>query len=338
MSSVAESGVRVAPIRRHSARFLTHPVVRAIARRFLLAVPLLFVVSALSFVLVSLIPGNAAKTILGPESTPEQQHQLERQLGLDQPLYVQYWHWLRHALTGDLGTSVYNGQKVTQEISQRLPVTLSLVIGALIVMLVVGVAIGVFSAVRGGALGRFVDGISLVGYALPVFWVGAILIEFFAVRAGFFPAVGYVPMTQDPVEWLHSLVLPVIALSLNGIAILARQTREAMLDVMASEHVRMSWASGIPPRSIFFTYSFKNAAIRVITILGLQTAALLSGTVLVENVFALPGLGALAVDAAIQQDIPVVLAVTILFTLIIIVVNLVVDLAYTWLDPRVRIE
>jgi peptide/nickel transport system permease protein len=302
-----------------------------------LAAPLLLLVSGLSFLLVSLIPGNAAKTIAGPEATPADVEHVRQQLGLAAPLYEQYWRWLTHALHGDLGVSFYTGQQVSQEISQRLPTTLSLIAGAVLVMLTVGVGTGIFSAVRGGVAGRTVDGLSLIGFALPGFWVGAMLIAIFAVKLGWLPAVGYVPLTQSPTRWLESLALPVIALSLSGIAIIAKQTRQAMLDVLASEHVRMARANGIPEGSILFVYTLKNAAMPILTVLGLQTVALLGGTILVENVFALPGLGSLAVNGAIQQDLPTVQAVTVLFTLIIIGINLIVDVAYTWLNPRVRV-
>lgn len=314
-----------------------HATLRAVGRRLLLAVPLLVVVSSLSFVLVSLIPGDAAKTILGPDASPEEHERLRHQLGLDLPLHEQYWEWTKRALGGDLGTSLFTGQEVTQAIGQRLSVTLSLIVGALVVMLLVGVPIGVFTAVKGGFGGRLADGLSLIGFAVPGFWLGAILIELFAVKLQWFPAVGYVPLEQSPRQWLESLVLPVIALAVSGVALIAKQTRESMLDNLASEHVRMAWANGIPAWSIYYVYAFKNTGMRVITILGLQAAALLGGTVLIENVFALPGLGGLAVNAATQQDLPMVQAVTIVFTLIIVAVNLVVDVTYTWLDPRVRI-
>ena len=305
-------------------------------RRLVLAVPLLFVVSALSFFLLSLTPGDAATTILGTQGTPEQYAQVRHQLGLDLPLYEQYWHWVKHAVGGDLGRSITGGDSVTTLIDQRLPVTLSLVIGALVVMLLVGVSLGVFSAVRGGALGRLVDAFALVGFALPAFWVGAVLIAVFAVKLHWFPAVGYVPLTDSASLWLKSLVLPVIALSLFGVASVAKQMRESMLDVLASEHIRMAWANGIPARSIVFVYALKNAAIPVVTVLGLQIVGLLGGTVLVETVFALPGMGGLAVTASVQHDLPVVQGVAVYFTVIVVAVNLLIDLTYGWLNPRVR--
>jgi peptide/nickel transport system permease protein len=313
-----------------------HPLVVVPLRRLLMAVPLLFVVSALSFVLVSLTPGDAARQILGINASPEEYAKVRHQLRLDQPLYDQYWHWLSHAVRGDLGASFISGESVTQIIKSGLPVTISLILLAVIVVSVIGVALGVLSAVRGGATGRSVDAFSMFGFSLPTFWLGLILIVLFAVKLQWFPAIGYVPFTQSPGEWLHSLTLPVLALAIGGIAGVARQTREAMLDALGSEYIRMARANGVPARSLYFRHALKNASIPVVTQLGLLTVGLLGGTVLVENVFAMQGLGRLVVGATSQHDLPVVQGIAIAFTLIVVVVNLVVDLAYAWLNPRVR--
>jgi peptide/nickel transport system permease protein len=313
-----------------------HPLVAAVARRLALALPLLLIVSMFSFVLLSLTPGNAAYQLLGVNATPQNVANLEAQLGLDRPVYEQYWRWLQHAVHGDLGTSIFSGQPVAQAVEQRLPVSLWLIFGSLLVMLVVGVALGVFSAVRGGALGRLVDGLALLGFALPPFWLGAVMIEIFAVNLHALPAVGYVSPGTSVSGWLRSLAMPVIALALGGLATVLKQTREAMLDVLSSEHVRMAWANGIPARRIFFVYALKNVGIRIVTIMGLLVVALFGGTVFIETVFALPGLGAYAVNGASEQDIPIVQGVTLLFTVIIVVVNLLTDIAYTLLDPRAR--
>jgi peptide/nickel transport system permease protein len=320
------------------AGLVRNPVLRVVARRCVMAVPLLFVVSALTFVLVSLTPGNAAEEILGTSATPAAYAALNRALGLNLPLYQQYWNWLRHALTGNLGQSVFTSQPVTQEIGQRLPVTLSLLIGALIVSAVVGIGLGVFSALRGGVAGRMADALALIGFSLPAFWVGAELIVIFAVWRNWFPATGYVPISASPAGWLHSLVLPVITLSLYGIASTAKQTREAMLDVLGSEYIRMIRANGIPRRSIVFRHALRNASMRVVTVLGLLAVGLLGGTVLVENVFALPGVGSLMVTAATQHDLPVVAGIAVCFTLVVVAINLLVDLGYVWLNPRVRLQ
>jgi peptide/nickel transport system permease protein len=325
---------------KRSSSGVRHPVVAVVGRRLALAIPLLLVVSALSFILVSATPGDPARTFatssLTSGSVDQSAYQaFRKKLGLDQPIYERYWVWLRQAAEGNLGRS-WTGESVTTVIRARFPVTLSLVLLSLFVITIVGVSLGVFGAVRGGVSGRFVDSVSLVGFALPGFWVGAMLISIFAVNLHWFPAVGYVPLTSSPTDWVRSLILPVAALALYSVAILAKQTREAMLDALSSEHVRMAWANGIPARRIYFQLSIKNAAPRIVTIVGLQAVGLLAGTLFIEQVFALPGLGSTIVSAASQGDLPIVQGITVFFTLIIVVINLAVDLSYSWLDPRVR--
>lgn len=309
-----------------------------IIRRLLLAVPLLFVVTALSFVLASLTPGDPTHEILGVNAAPQEYTNLRHALGLDLPLYDRYWRWLEHALHGDLGVSLFSGEHVTDAIDGRLPTTLSLMLGALLVGLLVGVAFGVVSAIRGGLGGRLVDSVALVGFALPSFWVGAILISLLAVKFQWFPATGYVPFSQSAGGWARALVLPVTALALGGVAAIAKQTREALLDALSSEYVRMARANGIPEGSIVFRYALKHAGIRVVTILGLLAVGLLGGTVLVENVFALPGVGGLLVNSSINHDLPVVQGIVVYFTVIVVAINLLVDIAYGWLNPRVRTQ
>jgi peptide/nickel transport system permease protein len=323
-------------LRQRTGRAFGSPVARVVVRRLILAVPLLFIVSALSFLLISLKSGDAASQILGTDATPESVAALRHQLGLDRPLYEQYGRWVGHALHGDLGTSLLSGEPVTKIVNDRYSVTLSLVGLSLLATVVVGVTLGILSAVRGGVLGRLVDGLSLVGYALPGFWVGAILISLFAVKLGWFPAIGYVPLGTAPNDWARSLVLPVAAIALQGTSLLVKQTREAMLDVLGSEHVRMAWANGIPSRAIYFKLGLKTASVQIVTVVGLQVVILLGSTIFVEQVFVLPGLGSALVNATVNGDIPVVQALTVMFTLIIVMINLVVDVAYTLLNPRVR--
>lgn len=316
--------------------FVRSPILRVTVRRLLLAIPLLFVVTALSFVLVSLTPGDAAHEILGTNAPPEAYPKLRHALGLDLPLHEQYWRWLENAVHGDLGASLFTSESVTHAIDARLPVTLSLMLGALFVTVVLGVGLGFFSAVRGGIAGRFVDAMALLGFALPSFWIGAVLIAVFAVNLGWFPAVGYVPLAESPQQWLRSLVLPVAALALHAVAAIAKQTRESILDVLSSEYIRMARANGISPASLLLRHTLKNAAIPIVTVVGLQAVGLLGGTVLVESVFALPGMGGLAVNASIQHDLPVIQGVIVYFTLLVVLINLLIDLTYTWLNPRVR--
>jgi peptide/nickel transport system permease protein len=311
-------------------------MLRILSRRLATAVPLVILVSALTFVFVSAEPDNLVRKLLPTAGTTQQISQLRRQLGLDRPVYVQYWDWLSHAVRGDLGTGWVTHEPVLQTIVSGLPVTLSLVVGSVIAFLGVGVGLGVLSAVRGGFLGRAVDSVTLVAYALPGFWLGALLITVFAVKLHVLPAIGYVSFSQSPAEWARSLVLPIAALTLSSVALVAKQTREAMIDALSSEHVRMAWANGLPRRDIYFRLALKTAGGVIVTIGGLVAIALLLGTVFVEQVFAIPGLGSALVSATVNGDIPVVLGITVVFTLIIIVINLIVDLTYTALDPRVR--
>jgi peptide/nickel transport system permease protein len=307
-----------------------------IARRLLLSVPLVFIVSVLTFVLESLTPGDAARLILGTEYDPARYAQLRQQLGLDEPLPVQYWHWLDGVLHGNLGQSVFSGAPVTSLLDSRLGVTFSLILGTVAVSTTVGVCLGLVGALRGGVLGRTVDTVSLLGLALPNFWFGLALISLFAVTLRLFPATGYTPLTASPLEWARGLVLPVITLSTAATAIIAKQTRDAMLDVLGRDFIRALRARGIPERTIIFRHALRSAAIPVVTVIGLVFVGLLSGTVLAEAVFALPGLGSLAVQATTEHDLPVIQGVAIYFTLIVVVINLLVDLAYGWLNPKVR--
>jgi peptide/nickel transport system permease protein len=313
-------------------------LVRVVGRRLLLAVPLVVSVTALSFVLVSLTPGDAATEILGVNATPAQYANLRNAMGLNHPLYVQYWDWLRHALTGNLGSSLLSGQSVTAAVGSRIGVTLCLIVGSLLLTTILGISLGVISAVMGGVVGKIVDVLAWVGFALPAFWLGAELIEGFAVKLNWLPATGFVPFGQSPLEWLRSLVLPVFTLALWGIAATAKQTREAMLEALGSEYVRMAWANGVPALSIVMKHALKNASLRVLTVLGVQAVGLLGGTVVVEDVFALPGLGSLVVRASIQHDLPVVEGIVLYFTLMVVAINLVIDLLYAWLNPVVTFQ
>jgi peptide/nickel transport system permease protein len=312
-------------------------MLRLIVRRTLLSVPLLFIVSTSTFVLVALIPGNIARTIVGAQATQQQYLSVRRSLGLNEPLYTRYWQWLEQALHGNLGLSLYSQQSVTSLLDGRLSTTLSLVVGATVVSAVVGVAFGVAGALRPGAVDRVVDGVALLGLSVPSFFLGFVLVEWFAVSLRFFPASGYVSFDVSPAGWLESLVLPVVTLSAGGVAVIAKQTRDAMRDVLDRPFIRMLRATGIPRRSIIFKHALRSAAIPVVTIIGLVFVAVLGGSVVVESVFALPGLGSLAVQATTESDLPLIQGIAVYFTVIVIVVNLIVDLAYGFLDPRVRV-
>lgn len=300
------------------------------------AVPVVFGVSVVTFILTSLVPGDAGRSILGPNASPAQVQAVDRQLGLDRPLPVRYWEWLIHALRGDLGTSITSGVPVSQELASRLWVTLSLIASALVVVAIVGVGLGVVSALRGGWLGRLVDVIAMLGMAVPTFWLALVLVTAFAVRLPIFPATGYTPFSQSPVAWFESLVLPVVTLGLTNAAPVAKQTRDGVLSELGREYVRVLRARGIPERSVIFRHVLRNAAAPIITVLGVVVVLLFGSTVLIETVFVMPGLGSLAVTAASAHDIPTVLGVALVFTVIVMLVNLLLEMAYATLNPKVR--
>lgn len=306
-----------------------------LGRRVVWSIPLLFVVSIITFALASLMPGDVASVILGTGSTPEQQAQLTEQLGLDQPVLVQYWSWLTGALQGDMGSSVYSNESVTGMLSSRLPVTLSLAFLTLIVCVILGVLLGTVSAIRGGVLARILDAGSLIAMSIPSFWFAAVMIILFAVTLPLFPVSGYVPFADSPQLWLASLVLPVFCLATSSVAGLALQMRGQMVATFRSDFVKALRANGISPRSILYKHVLKNAAGPVVTLTGLLVVTLLGGTVFMEKVFGMAGLGTLAVNATARHDLPVIQGVVVYFTLVVIIVNLITDVAYAALNPKV---
>ena len=313
-------------------------MVRFLTRRLLISVVLVVLVSFLTYLLQAVTPGDTARMVLGYHYTPTAYHQLRAQLGLDQPVLVQYWHWLVGALHGNLGVSPISGVDVSAEIVKRLPVTLSLVLVATVVTALVGIGLGVLGAVRGRATARVVDIVSLTGYALPNFWLALVLVTLFAVTIPLLPATGYVPLTTSPGRWLVYLILPVATLVLQGVAVFARHTRDAMREVLGRDFISVLRANGIPERSIIVRHALRNAAIPAVTVAGLTFIGLFSGTVFIETVFAMPGLGGLAVQATTSHDLPTIQGVVVVFTVIVVLVNLLVDLAYGWLNPKVRVS
>ena len=311
-------------------------MVTYLLRRLLLAVPLLFLVSVLTFVLVAFVPGDPAVRILGAGHTPAEYRALDRTLGLTQSVPVQYWHWLDHLFHGSLGHSLFSLQSVSSTVNQRIGITVSLVVGATLVSLVLGVGLGVLSVVVKGPAARLVDVLSWAGFAVPNFWLALILVEFVAVKGKLLPASGYVPFAQSPSDWLRSLALPVLTLAAIGVTGIAKQTRDALTEVMGREFTVALRMAGLSSRTVLFRHALRNAAIPITTSIGLFAVAMLGGTVLVEQVFVLPGLGSLAVQAASDRDLPVIEGVVVYFTLIVVVVNVLIDLSYAWLNPRVR--
>ena len=311
---------------------------RLVVRRLALALPLLLAVSALTFVLTALAPGDAAATILGASATPAQIAALRRELGLDDPLWTQYWHWLSSALHGNLGESPITSQSVTSALATRLPVTLSLVVGAVLVASVLGVTLGTFSALRGGILGRAADVLAMLGYAIPNFWLGLVLVDLFAVQHRLLPATGYVSISGSLWGWLRALVLPVVTLAVVGVAGITKATRDAVRDVMNQDFIAALRADGVPESRIIFRHVLRNAAIPIVTLIGVFFIGMLGGTVLVESVFVMPGLGSLAVSSAQTGDLTMLQGIVVVFCVIVIAANLLVDVTYGFLNPKARIR
>ncbi len=306
-------------------------------RRLLASLPLIVAVTLLAFILNQLAPGDLAATIVGADGSREQYEALRTQLGLDQPLLLQYGAWLAQAAQGDLGVSFFSGERVADLLNERLAVSLCILAGLLLVCVSAGLLLGVASALRGGWVGRAIDTLSLAGLVFPSFWLALVLISFFAVWLQWLPATGYTRFSDSPWEWLLGLVLPVLSVSMYSITSVAKQTRDAMADVMGRDFIRALRASGVPERSVIWKHGLRNAALPVVTVLGLVLIAGIGGTVFVERIFVLPGLGSLAVSAAQSKDVVLLQGVTLYFTLITIVINLLVDLSYGWLNPKVRV-
>ncbi len=310
-----------------------------VARRLLDLGFVLFGVSVLIFMMLRLIPGDAVAIMLGAniDITPERVEALRRQLGLHLPLHEQYAQWLGGILRGDLGRSVWTGRPVADEILGRLPVTLQLSGMALGFAIVVAFPLGILAArARGSGADAFVRVASIVGLTVPSFWVGVLMLYATSMYLPGWPTIGYVPLIEDPGGNLARMVLPTIAVSLPMIASLTRILRSSLLDVLSLDYIRTGKAKGLAARSLFYKHALRNAMIPVITVIGVQVGYLLSGVVVIEQVFAIPGLGRLVIGAINERNYPLAQGVILVATVVFVFVNLLVDLAYAWIDPRVE--
>lgn len=300
-------------------------MIKNLAWRLLGSLMLLLVVPTVTFFLQGIAPVNIGRAVLGVSATPERVAEFNTRLGLDQPLIVRYWNWLTSAVQGDLGVSYANLQPVQQIIGPRLPVSLSLIVGALLVFTIVGLVLGILSATGGRAIGTVVDAVSTIGLAVPNFVLAVILVAIFAIQIPLFPATGQ-----------SSLVLPVLALAFAGITAVAKQTRDQMMLAIASPYARTLRANGASEFSLVYKHALRNAAAPVVTVAGILFVGALSGTVVVENIFVLPGLGGQALQSALQHDLPVIQGIAVYFTIIVVVVNVLIDITTTILNPKVR--
>jgi peptide/nickel transport system permease protein len=311
-------------------------VLRLLTRRLLALVPLMFVVSALVFALVLMVPGDPAVAIAGDNATAAQIRATRHALGLDRPVVVRYAEWIGRAVHGDLGTSLFSSYPVSDAIVSRLPVTASLLGVALVTALLFGIPLGVMAGYRPGTLVDRVTTVGAsVGVAIPNFWLGLLLLLVFALSLGWLPAGGYVPLRQDPAGWLAHLVLPGVTLGAPGTAEIARQMRGSLADVMQQDYIRTVRGKGMRTGGVL-RHAVKNALVPVVTVAGLMVSSLFGLSVLVEQVFGLPGLGQLAVESVFRRDVPMIQGIVLFVTAAVAVSNLLVDVSYGYLQPKVR--
>jgi peptide/nickel transport system permease protein len=311
-------------------------VLRSIVKRLLTVIPTLLLASIVTFGLLKLIPGDPATVIAGDNATPARLAEIRGQLHLDDSLPAQYGRWVSHAVRGDLGTSLYSTTKVVTTIKARLPATLQITLGALLLSILIGIPLGFLAGWRSdGAIDRTARTVSTIGIGIPNFWLGMLLVTAFALKLSWLPAVGFHGITGGVGQTAKYVLLPAIALGAASIAETTRQTRSAVLEVRNKDFVRTLRAIGLPNRTIFKHVS-KNVAVPVITVVGLQASRLLGATVIVEAVFGINGVGSLVVDSVGRRDYPMVQGVVIVMALIILLVNLVVDITYRVVDPRIR--
>jgi peptide/nickel transport system permease protein len=310
-----------------------------VLRRILTMIPLLLVVCFVVFLLLYLVPGDPAITLAGENASEEQIERTRERLGLNDPFVKQFGNWMSGVVVGDLGTSLYSTRSVLGSIGERLPVTAAVTFASMVVALVISIPVGLIAAARrGGLVDRFAMFLAGLGIAIPSFWLGTLLLLLFALNLNWFPAVGYSKLGDGVGNWVRSLALPAITLGSSAAAETTRQLRSSMINALEQDYIRTARASGIRDRRILVKHALKNATIPVVTVIGFQVAFLLGGSVVVERVFALPGLGDLAINAVIQRDFPMVQGVVIVTAIIILMTNLVVDVIYAVLDPRVRLR
>ena len=308
-----------------------------IVRRLLSTVLVMTTVAVFIFLLLHLSPGDPAAIIVGDNATQVQIDAVRKQLGLDDPLAVQFVRWVGGVLRGDLGVSIFSHEPVNRLIAQRVEPTVSLATTTLLLAVVIAVSFGVLAAWKATTwIDRAVMVLSVVGFSVPVFVVGYLLIYLFSIKLGWLPVQGYAPIAEGLVPWIRHLILPSIALGLAYVALIARITRTTMLDVLSEDYIRTARAKGVSTGPMLMKHALKNAGVPIVTVIGIGVALLIGGVVITETVFNIPGIGQLVVDAISQRDYPIIQGVTLIFSGVYVVVNLIVDLSYTVIDPRIR--
>ena len=312
---------------------------RVIFNRIAGAVPVILLVTLITFGLMRLIPGDVSAALGGISSTPAEREAIRKNLGLDEPAHVQLFKWYGGLVRGDLGRSHFLGKDVTQATFERLPVTVSLSAYSLVLTLLFGLLSGIVAALRQNT---WVDQaamiFAMIGVSMPNFWLGLMMIVLFSVHLGWLPTGGYVAFTQDPVGWFRSCTMPAISLAMLQIGLLARITRSTMLEVLRQDYVRTARAKGLPNYLVVGKHALANALIPIVTVIGIVVSLLISGAVVTETVFSIPGVGQLLTSAILNRDYPMIQGGLLYITLLLVGINILVDVAYAWLDPRVRYD
>ena len=311
-----------------------------VARRLLITVLLLFLISLGVYSLVLIIPGDPAVALAGgTHATPAEIAKITAQLHLNEGFFAQYWNWLKAALGGNLGNSLFNHETVASGIRARFPVTFSVAAGGMIIAILIGLPAGIVSGLHQGTLrDRGVTVGSSLAVAIPDFWLAMLLIILFAVKLEWLPALGYTPFTQSPAEWFQDLLLPWLALGIGGSAVIARQVRGALIDTLDQDYMRTAVAKGLSPRTVVGKHALKNALSPAVTVIGIQFGYLLGGTLIIEQIFSLPGLGTYIIQAINDKDIPEIQGVVLVVATAFVLINLVVDVIYAYLNPKIRLS
>ena len=312
-------------------------MLRLLVARLLGAIPLMFMVGTLVFFMMQLNPVDPTAFLLGDDTTTETVERARESLGLNRPVLTQYVDWISNAATGDLGVSWFNGEEVTTLLKKRTLVTFSVALGAMAIAVVLGLTLGILAAIKAGRWqDRLVTVVSSLGIAVPNFWVAIILAAIFAVKLRWFPSIWTAGRTESLWGWVYTIILPCIALGTASSAAIARQARSAMIGVLQQDYIRTALAKGLPVRRVIFRHAMRNAAIPVVTLIGFQLSALIGGSIFVEFIFNIPGLGTLGVQAVQRNNMPVVLGFVMITTLVVVIANILLDMSYAWLNPKVR--
>lgn len=312
---------------------------RYILKRIGQSIIVLFIVTVLVFLIMHMMPGDPVAIYLGETATPEQIEFYTKEFGLDQPLYVQYFKWVGGLFQGEMGRSISFSMDVTDLLPKRIITTLSVTVPAFILSIVLGVTLGVLSAThRGKILDSVISVFANIGIATPAFWVGIILVYILSLQLGWLPVQGYTPLSEDFVLGIRQLIMPVIVLSLGHTASIARQTRSAMLEVISSDYIRTARSKGLKEKTVTLRHGLRNALVPIVTLLGMSVGGLIGGTVLIEQLFVIPGVGSLMMTAILNKDYMVVQNVVFIIALFVMVCNLLVDILYGYIDPRIRVD